>query len=208
MSDLALISGPSGCGKTTLVKELLRDASFRRAITATTRAARAGEVPGVSYHFKTQDEFALLRSSGELIEWAMVHGQWYGTPRSELLSPPGRMTVLDVDVQGFRTLKASGLTMISVFISPPSLAVLEDRLRRRGTESEEQIQRRLARAGTEMSAAGEYDHILVNDELRSSVETLRSLLKSHSGGLPPDSESRRPRTPQSHPSSSPKEHRP
>lgn len=183
---LVVISGPSGAGKTTLVRRLLADPACRRAVTATTRAPRKEETDGVAYHFKTREEFAHLRDSGGLVEWAEVHGEWYGTPKGELLGRPGSTTLLDIDVQGFRNVRAAGIPMMSVFIAPPSLDVLRERLSGRHTESEEQVRRRLEHARIELMAQKEYDHVLVNRDIDETVRSLRRII-----GLPPAPESPR-----------------
>jgi guanylate kinase len=173
---LVVISGPSGCGKTTLIAELLRDGGVRRGVTATTRRPRPGEQDGVSYHFYTRPRFLALRDAGELLEWAEVHGQLYGTPRSEIAGRPEDVVILDLDVQGFRTLRGSGLAMIGIFIAPPSLGALRNRLLGRGTEGPEQIAVRLNNALHELEAQGDYDHVIVNHDVEESLKVLRRLL--------------------------------
>lgn len=174
---LFVISGPSGSGKTTLLREVLKDPRVRRVVTATTRAPRPGEVHGVAYWFLSTAEFCALRDSGGLLEWADNYGCWYGTPRSEVERPgDSRVVVADLDPQGFRSVRSSGLPAFGIFVAPPSEAVLKDRLTGRGTESPEQTRVRLARAAADMAAAAEYDAVVVNDDLGAAARKVRTLL--------------------------------
>jgi guanylate kinase len=174
---LLVISGPSGSGKTTLIRRLLEDPGVRLAVSATTRARRPGERDGVDYRFLGPEEFGRLRAADGLLEWAEVYGTAYGTPRSELASrgPGERLVILDIDVQGRRNMAAAGIPFTSVFIAPPSLAILEARLRGRGSENEASLARRLEGATREMEAMDEYDHVLVNENVDTSICTLRRL---------------------------------
>ena len=173
-----VISGPSGSGKTTLIRGLLEDPGVRLAVSATTRGPRPGERDGVDYRFLDPDEFRRLREANGLLEWAEVYGTSYGTPLSEIAArgPGDRLVILDIDVQGRRNVAAAGIPCTSVFIAPPSLAILEARLRGRGTENEASLARRLEGAAREMKAMDEYDHVLVNENLETSICTLRRLL--------------------------------
>lgn len=178
MSDprLVVISGPSGCGKSTLVRRLVEDARVRLSVSATTRAPRSGEVAGRDYHFLERAEFEALRDRGGFLEWAEVHGELYGTPRSEVAADPARpaeVVLLDIDVQGFRIVRASGHPALSIFIVAPSMAELRARLEGRGTETRERIETRLVNAAREMEARDEYDHVVVNGDVNDALQTLR-----------------------------------
>ena len=172
-----MIGGPSGSGKSTLIAALLDEGGVRLALSATTRPKRDGEVDGQHYHFVSKEAFAGDRIEN-FLEWAEVHGNLYGTPRSEIASqgPEDRLVLLDVDVQGLRSLKKLGIPCLSVFISPPSLDILETRLRARGTESEAEIAIRLENARRELETRGEYDHVLINADLHTCIDELRRVL--------------------------------
>lgn len=171
-----VISGPSGVGKSTLIDALLARPGVRLAVSATTRDARDGEVNGVDYHFLTRDVFEAMRDDGDLLEWAEVHDRLYGTPRSELQREDADVLILDIDVQGLRSVRAVGVEVLSVFIAPPSLAELERRLRDRGTETEESLAVRLDNAAEEMAAQNEYDHVVVNDDVAQASKELSELV--------------------------------
>jgi len=178
-----VFGGPSGAGKTTLVRRLLELPGVRLAVSATTRPPRPGERDGVDYHFVDERRFEEMREGGELLEWALVHGHHYGTPRSELLarSPEERAVVLDIDLQGLRNIKKLGIDHVSVFIAPPSLEALEKRLRERGTETGASLATRLEAAARELAARDEYDHVVVNDQVEEAFATLRRILGLEGG---------------------------
>ena len=179
---LFVISGPSGAGKGTLVarvRELRPDLGL--TVSATTRAPRAGEVDGVSYHFLTDEEFTRRVEAGEFIEWAQVHAHRYGTLASEVernLST-GHSLILEIDVQGALNVKKRFPDAVLVFIEPPSLEVLRERLAGRGTETPESLELRLANAGHELELASRYDVRLVNDDLDRAVAELAETLSSY-----------------------------
>ncbi|HIW00154.1 MAG TPA: guanylate kinase [Candidatus Desulfovibrio intestinipullorum] len=176
-----VLSAPSGAGKTTLVRKLLSDyPDFGYSVSCTTRKPRPGEVDGRDYHFLSRDDFLKQREEGAFAEWAVVHGNFYGTPLKPLqaLFASGQDVLLDVDVQGAAQLKLSLPHAAFVFILPPSMRELERRLRSRQSDSEEVIVRRLANARQEIAAARWFDHILVNDELDAAYASLRSLYKA------------------------------
>lgn len=179
---LFVVSGPSGVGKGTLVA-LLRERLTRLGLTvsATTREPRPGEVDGVSYHFLDDAEFERRVGEGEFLEWAWVHGHRYGTLRSEVerVLSEGRSVVLEIDVQGALSVRASHPEAVLVFIEPPSPEELERRLRGRGTEDEASIERRLANAHREMSYADRYDVRIVNDDLERAVDELAHVIDSY-----------------------------
>ncbi len=179
---LFVISGPSGAGKGTLVA-LVRSRCPRIGLTvsATTREPREGEVDGTSYYFLSDDEFMRRVDAGEFVEWAEVHGHRYGTLASEVSSKleAGSSLVLEIDVQGAFQVKERFPDAVLVFIMPPSLEVLRDRLVRRGTETEESLALRLANAEREMALADRYDDVVVNDDLEVAAEELMGVIEKH-----------------------------
>jgi guanylate kinase len=172
-----VLSGPSGCGKSSVVDELAKDSRFVRSISATTRAPRGSEANGREYHFLGEDEFRAGIASGRFIEWAEVYGRLYGTPRAPLEAAlaEGRWVLLNLDPQGARSLRERGEPGLYIFLLPPSLEVLEARLRRRGTDDEATIRRRLAQAAREMEQAPLYDATIVNDDLAHAVEQVKKV---------------------------------
>lgn len=177
---LLVLSAPSGCGKTTIVGRVMRELpGLEFSVSHTTRPPRPGEVDGVQYHFVTPAEFAALRDQTPcgFLEWAEVHGNWYGTSVAEVdkRRRDGKDVLLDIDVQGAAQVRLRA-NPVTVFIAPPSLAVLEQRLRGRGTESEHTIAKRLENARAEMAAADGYQYLIVNDRLEEAVESLRSIV--------------------------------
>ena len=173
--NLFVISGPSGAGKGTLVGRLLEEVPDAwLSVSATTRAPRPGEVDGVSYRFMTRDEFDELASDGGFLEWAEYSGNCYGTPTADVLDrmDKGCQVILEIEVQGAFQVREKIPEAHLVFIEPPSLEVLEQRLRGRGTETEEAILRRLETARVELSRKMEYDKRLVNDQLEEALSEL------------------------------------
>ncbi len=171
-----VIAGPSGVGKGTVLKEFLSRAhQCWLSVSATTRAPRPGEIEGVHYHFVTDEEFDELVASGQMLEWAVVHGRHrYGTPRKpvEEAIRDGRLAILEVDLEGARQIRESLPGALQIFIAPPSWEELEHRLRGRGTESSEQIERRLATARTEMQAQSEFDVVVNNESVSRATDDL------------------------------------
>jgi len=169
-----VVSGPSGVGKTAVIDRLLLDPRFARAVTATTRAPRAGERDGVDYVFLARDEFLRRVAAGWFLEHADVYGRLYGTPRShaEAILEAGRHCLLNIDVQGAATLRASGTDALFAFLVPPSLAELERRLRDRGLDSPQAVADRLAAVDREMAEAGRFDLRLVNRDLEATARKL------------------------------------
>jgi guanylate kinase len=174
-----VLSGPSGAGKSSLIRELLRVPGRRLSVSATTRAPRPGEIDGVHYRFVNRDAFRRLIDEGRLLEWAEVYGNFYGTPLDEVERhvAAGTTVFLDVDSQGFRSVRRVRPGTPGIFVSPPSLEELERRLRARASDAEETIRKRLAEAAKETAAAGEYDHVVVNDDLTRAVREVESLLE-------------------------------
>ena len=180
---LVVVSGPSGVGKTTVVERLLsRDTlPLRRAVTATTRDPRDGEVDGVCYHFWSRDKFLKAVEDRRMLEHAVVHGRdYYGTPRSEVdeYRAAGKGVILVIDVQGAEQVRQlyPG-DHLSVFIDAPSVAELEARLRSRKSEPEEKILRRLESAKLELARKGEFDTVIVNRDLDAAVGELEQLIR-------------------------------
>ena len=175
MGKLVIFSAPSGSGKTTIVKELLkRFDCFEFSISATSRQPRGQEQNGIDYHFMTNEEFKSRVERGEFVEWEEVYaGTCYGTLKSEMerIWAKGNVIIFDVDVMGGINLKRLfGEDACSVFIMPPSVEELERRLRGRGTDTEEVIMKRIAKAEFELSKASEFDYTVVNDVLEDAVE--------------------------------------
>ena len=173
--NLFVVSGPSGAGKGTLVARLLEAVPDSWvSVSATTRAPRAGEVDGVSYYFLDRDEFLRRADEDGFLEWAEYAGNCYGTPRSsvEQKMAEGKQVILEIDVQGAFQIKEKIPEAHLVFIEPPSMEVLEARLRGRGTEADDVIEKRMAAARLELSQKMRYDKRLVNDDLDSAVAEL------------------------------------
>ena len=175
-----VISSPSGGGKTTVVERLLRAApNLTRSVSVTTRPPRTGERHGRDYRFVTPAAFERLRGTGALLEWARVHGACYGTPKAPVARTlaRGRNVVLSIDVQGARQIRrALGDQAVLVFLVPPSMRRLRERLRGRRTESPAAIRRRLAAARRELSCAAWYDHRVVNDRLGRTVAAVKRIV--------------------------------
>lgn len=177
-----MISGPSGAGKGTLVARVRAERSnLGLTVSATTRAPREGEVDGVSYHFLTRDEFMRRVDAGEFVEWAEVHGNCYGTLVSEVESKlaSGSSLILEIDVQGALQVKKRFPDAILVFIKPPSLEVLRERLVGRGSETPESLELRMADAEQELALADRYDDVVVNDDLDRATAELARVLDMH-----------------------------
>lgn len=181
MGKLVIFSAPSGSGKTTIVRELLkRFECFEFSISATSRAPRGVEKDGVDYYFLTNEEFKARVERDEFVEWEEVYqGTCYGTLKSEMerIWAKGNVILFDVDVIGGINLKRIfGTDACSVFVQPPSIEELERRLRGRGTDAEEVIQKRIAKAEFELSKASEFDHIVVNDVLSVAVDQTADII--------------------------------
>lgn len=174
-----VLSAPSGVGKTTIARRLLaaRD-DVGYSISATTRLPRGEERHGVDYYFLTEDEFAAREARGDFAEWAVVHGRRYGTLRSEVerVLGEGRHVLMDIDVQGAAQFVRTFPDSVLVFILPPSVEVLVDRLRSRATESDAQLAERLRNAHAEFQEAGRYHHLVVNDDLDRAVSEVSAII--------------------------------
>ena len=176
---LFIVSAPSGTGKTTLIERLVQVVpDLRMSRSYTSRAARSGERDGVDYNFISRDQFDAMARDGAFLEYADVFGNCYGTSRTdtETLLRQGQDVVLVIDVQGARQVRQSGVAVVGIFVLPPSADILERRLRGRSKDSEEQILRRLEVARQEVGEYASYDYVVVNDELETAVERLRSIV--------------------------------
>lgn len=174
-----VVSSPSGGGKGTILADVFqRDSQLRHAVSATTRPPREGEVDGTHYHFLDTQRFKDWVAEGRFAEWATVHDEYYGTLKSELadLLNSGFDVVLELDVQGMRSISQQLDDVVSIFILPPSMEVLEERLRGRGGLSDENLRRRLKNAEGEMRAKKEYHYIVLNDTLEDAVKTFETIL--------------------------------
>ena len=178
---LFVLSAPSGTGKSTLVRRLVQgDGQMMFSVSYTTRSRREGEENGREYHFVDDAEFDRMRARDELLEWANVFGKRYGTGREATRSAlaAGRDLLLDIDVQGGKSVRGSGVPAVSVFVMPPDFAALESRLRARRTEAEAEVARRLALARVEAQDASSYDYLVVNDDLDRATEDLRAIVRA------------------------------
>ena len=182
---LLVISGPSGAGKGTICNLLREKIDLGYSISITTRAPRKGEVDGVNYFFKTVDEAKEMIAKGELLEYAEVFGNYYGTPRKFVLDQlaEGKNVLLEIDIQGALQVKERYPEAVLVFIVPPSLEELERRLRGRGTDAEEVILKRLAGATHELSFAKEYKYLVVNDTAELAMEKVRAIVLSEENNI-------------------------
>jgi len=179
--QLWVVSAPSGVGKSTILKAVLeQEPELRFSVSRTTRAPRPGEVPGRDYHFISRAEFEAGIGAGRFLEWARVHDQFYGTDRApiETWLQAGHDVILDIDVQGARQVRAAAPGLLSVFILPPSFAILEQRLRGRGTEAPDQVARRLGVARRELEEVTSYDYLIVNDRLAEAVADCLAVIRA------------------------------
>jgi guanylate kinase len=177
---LLILSSPSGAGKSTLTRNLIeQDHGIKLSVSVTTRTRRQSEIDGVHYRFISPEDFQEARERGELLEWAEVHGNFYGTPRKpvEQSLAAGEDMMFDIDWQGTRQIvEKMRDDVVSVFILPPSMEELRSRLERRAEDSEEVIERRLRNAREEIAQWESYDYVLINDDLQRSFRDLRAIL--------------------------------
>src|SRR5436190_15687057 len=176
---LFIVSAPSGAGKTTLVDRLVEQtARLKMSRSYKSRRAREGEVDGVDYNFVSRERFEAMVAVGEFLEWADVFGNLYGTSAAdtERILESGTDLVLVIDVQGARKVRRRGIETTAIFVMPPSFEVLERRLRGRSKDSEKAIQKRLEMARQEVASYAEYDFVIVNDEITTTVDRLRSIV--------------------------------
>ena len=176
------ISSPSGAGKSTIARTLLdKDKQVSLSVSVTTRQRRPSEIEGVHYHFVSQREFERLRDSDSLLEWAEVHGNFYGTPREpvETAMAEGRDMLFDIDWQGAQQLQEKmPADVVSIFVLPPTMTELQSRLHRRAEDSEEVIAMRLANSRAEIAHWREYDYVIVNDDLNVAFDAVQSIVKA------------------------------
>ncbi|CUH94207.1 Guanylate kinase [Propionispora sp. 2/2-37] len=176
---LIVLSGPSGAGKGTICQELLRKyPDLHYSVSATTRPPRTGEQDGINYWFVSTDQFQKMIADDDLLEWANVYGNCYGTPRRyvmELLAA-GKDVILEIDTQGALQIKSKFPEGVFIYIVPPSLNELADRIHKRGTDSEESIQKRLSSASRELNSAYDYHYVVVNDRVEDAVDKILAII--------------------------------
>ena len=176
---LIVITGPSGVGKGTIVRSLLqRHPELALSISTTTRSPRPGEVEGIDYYFTSPDAFEDAISQGEFLEWAKYAGNYYGTPKTKVkhLLEQGKIVLLEIELVGARAIAEEFPDAIRIFILPPSVSELEDRLRKRGKDSESAIEKRLLRAKEELAAQDEFAIKVVNDNLAQAIQDIEQAI--------------------------------
>ncbi len=178
---LIIFTGPSGVGKGTLLRSLRhRYPSLKLSVSATTRSPRPGEVDGQDYFFVSRDEFQAMIERGELLEWAEFAGNYYGTPKTAVAKEieAGQWIILEIELEGARQVRETFSDALQLFVLPPSIEELENRIRQRGTDADEAIERRLQRALVEIAAASEFDQQIVNDDLEIALQQLEDAIFS------------------------------
>ncbi len=181
---LFVISGPSGVGKGTICKEILEaDSNMRFSVSMTTRAPREGEVDGIDYFFVSKDEFLELLREGQLLEHNRFVENYYGTPRKSVMDwlDEGRDVLLEIDYHGAFQVRESYPAAVLIFIAPPSVEALRERILGRGSETEEQLEGRLAQAMDDLAHADAYDYTVVNDDIRTAVWQVRQIMRIEKG---------------------------
>lgn len=176
--QLIVISGPSGAGKGTVCNELLEKNDFWISVSATTRSPRSGEVTGENYYFITKEKFLEKIASDDFLEYAEVYGNYYGTPKSEVLKvlDGGRDVILEIDIQGALKVKKAYPKGLFIFILPPSMAELKNRITNRGSETPESLMTRVTSAHKEISFVSKYDYAVVNDTVSNACEKIQSII--------------------------------
>ena len=175
---LIVVSGPSGCGKGTILAQILKNENFYYSISATTRVPREGEIDGVNYHFMTKSLFEELITRNGMLEYAEYCDNYYGTPRKQVeeMLCRGKNVILEIEVQGAMKIKETCPEAVFIFILPPSINELRRRLDKRGTETEERIQKRIGEAENEIKSAIHYDYIMINGDLSQAVSDLTAII--------------------------------
>jgi guanylate kinase len=178
---MLILSSPSGAGKTTLTRMLLqtKELDLTLSISVTTRPRRHSEADGIHYHFITRRQFEVMRDSGDLLEWAEVHGNLYGTPRApvEIVLAQGRDVLFDIDYQGTQQVReAANSDVVTIFILPPSMRELQARLERRAEDSGDTIAKRLENARKEITRWEQYDYVLINDDIQRTFGELTAIV--------------------------------
>lgn len=177
---MIVVSAPSGCGKGTVLAEILKDDRYYYSVSATTRSPREGEVDGVNYRFITRDEFEKMISENGMLEYAEYCGNYYGTPKKILEEKmnEGKDVILEIEVQGAMQIKKLCPDAVFIFIAPPSISELERRLKKRGTETQEVIEKRVSEAAGELKQAVNYDYIVINAALEDAVDDFKTIIKA------------------------------
>ena len=177
---LIVVSAPSGCGKGTILAEVMKDEKFYYSVSAITRSPRPGETDGVNYHFLGREQFEELIKTGGMLEYAEYCGNYYGTPRDKVLEKinEGKNVILEIEVQGAMQIREKCPEAVFVFIAPPSVAELRNRLEKRGTETPEVINQRVSEAAQEISFAYRYDYVVVNNILEDAVNDFISVIRA------------------------------
>jgi guanylate kinase len=175
---ICVVSGPSGCGKSTLIGRVLAGLEdVRFSVSHTTREKRESEVEGKDYYFVDRESFRKMVRRNQFVEWALVHGAYYGTSKKELARGGGKDIILDVDIQGARQIRKKVPSAVSIFVLPPSFGELRKRIESRGLDSAEAVRKRMATAREEVRSYGSFDYILVNDDLDRAADELTSILR-------------------------------
>jgi len=179
---MLVISSPSGAGKSTIARNLLeKDKNISLSVSVTTRPRRQSEIEGIHYHFISKRDFERLRDNEELLEWAEVHGNFYGTPREpvEIAMAAGRDMLFDIDWQGAEQLQDKmKADVVSIFILPPTMTELQSRLHRRAEDTEEVIKTRLINSRAEIEHWRDYDYVILNDDLQAAFEAVEAIVKA------------------------------